>query len=167
VKKRYLIAIVIAGIILIMMSAIHFFETPSKGDVALPFTLKDTAGNEISLESERGKVVLLHFWAPWCEVCMAEVPVIEKLYDDFKGRDLALLTVLVDDDGRHIPAIKKRTPIDYPVLIDPEGEVADSYRVWGVPESLIIGRDGVILDRWATATDYAKAKAQLEHYLSR
>lgn len=166
-KKRYLIAIVIAGIILIVISAIHFFERPKSGDVAPPFTLKDISGKEISLESEKGKIVFLNFWSTWCGVCLSEVPTIEKLYEEFKGRDVEVLTVLVDDDGRNLKDIKKKMVLNYPVATDPEGKTADSYQVWGVPESFIIGRDGVILERSPAAINYSKMKRSLEDYLAR
>ncbi len=166
-KKRYLIAIVIAGIILIVMSAIHFFERPRTGDVAPAFTLKDTAGGQVSLDSAKGKLVLLHFWSTWCGACLSEIPTIGKLHDEFKGKGVAVLTVLVDDDGRDLADIARRTPINYPVLLDPKGETADSYQVWGVPETFIIDRAGVILDRTAATLNYAETKKFLEARLAR
>lgn len=165
-KKRYLIAIMIAGIILTVMSAYHFWARPKSGDMAPPFTLKDISGKEVSLENEKGRLVFLHFWSTWCWTCISEIPAVEKIYNEFEEKDLVVLTILVDDDGRNLSGIMKRTQINYPVLLDPEGSVADAYAVWGVPETFIIDRNGVILDRTASAINYNEVKRYLDLLLA-
>ena len=164
-KTRYLIVIMIAGIIIIVMSAIHFYKRPKTGDAAPPFKLADISGKQISLESHKGKIVFLHFWASWCGTCLSEIPAVERIYKEYEGKDLAVLTILVDDDGRSLSEIKKRTQLNYPVLLDPEGEVADAYQVWGVPETFVIDRNGVILERSASAIRYDEMKQHLDRLL--
>lgn len=166
-KTRYLIVILIAGIIIAVMSAIGLFEAPRRGDVAPSFVLSGFAGGEASLEKERGKFVLLHFWATWCGTCLSEIPVIEKLYEEFKDRNVAVVTILVDDDGAMLGPLKDRMNFTYPVYADPKGLVADSYQVWGVPETFVIDRDGVILNRTNSALDYPSFRKTLEGYLSK
>ena len=166
-KTRYLIVILIAGIIIAVMSAIGLFKGPGKGDAAPAFVLSGLSGSEASLEKERGKLVVLHFWATWCGTCLSELPVIEKLYNEFHDKGVAVVTVLVDDNGAMLAPLKERMNFTYPVYPDPDGLVADSYQVWGVPETFIIGPDGVILDRTRSAVDYPSFKKKLEGHLSK
>jgi len=167
VRTRYLIVIMIAGIIIIVMSAISFFGSPGKGDSAPQFALSDLSGKDVTLEGERGNIVVLNFWATWCGTCLSEIPVIEKIYREFKDKHVSVLTVLVDDDGGMIDSIKKRMNLTYPVYADPEGLVADSYQVWGVPETFIIDDGGIILDRFRSAVDYSTLRSRLEDHLSK
>ena len=161
-KTRYLIAIVIAGIIIVVMSAIRFFDRPGAGDAAPQFVLQDIQGVNHSFADYNGKTVFLHFWATWCGKCLQEIPEMEKLYGEYRDSDIVILSVLVDDDGSNLPAIKSRQPLDYTVLVDPQGEAADLYKVWGVPESFIIDRNGLIVLRSISAVKYGYIKARLE-----
>lgn len=157
-RRLFLILIAIAGIAFIVMSAIHYFKRPSKGDVAPAFSLTEISGQNISLEKNRGKTVLLHFWATWCNTCRYELPAIERLNERFKDRGLAVISVLVDENDAS--GVKQFFKITFPVLIDPEGLIADEYMVYGVPESFIIGPDGIILARFDGAVDWdSRSKA--------
>jgi len=152
VRKLFIIFIVIAGIAFIVMSAIHYFERPSKGDAAPVFSLAVSSGENVSLADYRGKVVLLHFWATWCNTCRYELPAIEELNRRFAGRGLNIISILVDEND--VSHAKEFFKITFPVLEDPEGAVADQYMVYGVPESFIIGPDGVILARFNGAVNW-------------
>lgn len=165
-KTRYLIVIVIAGIIIAVMSAIHFYERPKVGDIAPSFQLKTTEGKDVSLSDYSGKTVFLHFWSSSCGTCLSEIPTMEKFYNEFQHKDFVFLTILVDDDGRNLPEIRKRTPLTYPILMDTEGAVADAYEVWGVPESFFIDRNGIILERTTSKTDYNEARQYLDRLLT-
>lgn len=151
-RRLFIIFIIIAGITVIVMSAIHYFQRPSKGDAAPAFTLTELSGKTVSLEEFRGKYVLLHFWATWCGTCRYELPAIEKLNRKFAGRGLAVISVLVDE--KVFPDIKNIFKITFPVFSDPEGAVADEYMVYGVPESFIIDREGIILARFNGSVDW-------------
>jgi peroxiredoxin len=145
VRRLSIIFILIAGIAFIVMSAIHYFKRPSKGDIAPPFSLEEISGQSISLEEYRGKFVLLHFWATWCGTCRYELPAIENLNEKFKDSGLVVVSVLADDKA--VPGLKQIFKITFPVLLDPEGAVADKYMVYGVPESFIIDPEGIIVSR--------------------
>lgn len=166
-KTRYLIVILIAGIIVTVMSAIGFFSGPRRGDTAPQFVLHDLSGREVALQGERGNIVVLNFWATWCGTCISEVPVIEKIYREFREKHVSVITVLVDDDGGMLETLKKRMELTYPVYPDPDGLVADSYQVWGVPETFIIDDGGMILDRFRSAVDYKTLSTRLEEHLSK
>ncbi len=166
-RTRYLIAIVIAGIILTVMSAISFFERPKIGDAAPPFELKDASGAAWSLESFRGRTVLLHFWATWCGTCLSELPALESAYRELGGGSVAIVTILTDDEGRSLSALKGRTPISFPVLLDMDGTVSDAYEVWGVPVSFLIDVNGVIVGRTSSPLTYNSLMSLLQIPLTR
>lgn len=158
-KKRYWILLTIAGIVIIAMSAYHYIKLPKRGDLAPSFSLKETSGKIVSLDEYRGKIVLLHFWASWCNVCRYELPAVERLYNQFKDKGLVVLSILEEEDLSLNDAVrlKKTFALTLPVLLDDNAEVADKYMSYGVPESFIIGRDGVILERIPGAVNWNDA----------
>lgn len=155
-KKRYWIAFGIAGIIIIVMSAYHFWQRPTRGDIAPPFTLRDLSGKSISLADYRENFILLHFWNTRCDVCRYELAAVEHLNQKFKDRGLVILSVLVDEEKTKDleSTIDSMAHVTFPVLLDSDGVVADVYQVYGVPESFIIGRDGIILERLTGGIDW-------------
>ena len=87
------------------------------GDQAPDFLLEDTAGNQVSLASLRGKVVLVNFWATWCPPCRAEMPSMEKLNEAMAGEDFVMLAINVEENGRSIvPEFLKKSPHKFSVL---------------------------------------------------
>lgn len=106
------------------------------------------SGSSLSLEELRGKVVLLNFWATWCKPCEDEMPAMERLYRALGGSDFELVAVSVDDDEAVVNAFVDRLGLSFPVLLDRTKEVASAYQTFRFPESLLIGRDGVVLERY-------------------
>jgi peroxiredoxin/outer membrane lipoprotein-sorting protein len=113
------------------------------GKDAIAFSLKDLDGNQVDLQSLKDKVVLLDFWASWCGPCVRELPHIEKLHRDFKDRGLVVLGVN-DDEAEVARAFLKKNGYTFTNLVDEGREVSMKYRVSGVPQVLIIGREGKI-----------------------
>jgi thiol-disulfide isomerase/thioredoxin len=128
----------------------------SIGDVAPGFLLQDTKGNKVSLQSLRGKVVLVNFWATWCPPCRAEMPSMEKLNEAMAGEDFVLLAINVEENGRDVvPAFLEKSPHSFTVLYDDQGVVQKQYGVYKFPESFVIRKDGVIDDKVIGAIDWA------------
>lgn len=116
------------------------------------FTLPDPAGRKVSLKDYRGKVVFLAFWATWCEFCREELPAIESLYRDYKGKGLEIVAVNIKDKRDDALAFIRKHRISYPVLMDPEGEVGLLYGAYATPTVYLIDRNGVVLARqWGPA----------------
>jgi len=87
------------------------------GDIAPAFQLEDTAGNKVSLEDLRGKVVLVNFWATWCPPCRAEMPSMEKLNAAMADDDFVMLAINVEENGRTvIPALSSTQPWPMTIL---------------------------------------------------
>jgi peroxiredoxin len=128
----------------------------AEGGVDAPdFKLKDYAGREIQLSSLRGRVVLVNFWATWCQTCVVEMPSLDQLAAAEKGKPFTLLAVSVDENWDVVRNFfAQGTTLT--VLLDPDKSVPPKYGTDKFPESFLIDRDGkvryyVISDRnWAS-----------------
>lgn len=117
---------------------------------AVGFELKDQYGNLHSLEDYRGKTIFLNFWATWCPPCKAELPDIQKLYEKSptEGEDAVIvLGVAAPNMGQEgseeeITAFLEENGYTYPVLMDTEGELFNSYGIMSFPTTFMIDRDG-------------------------
>ena len=109
------------------------------------FTIKDVDGNQVSLASYKGKVVLLNFWATWCGPCKAEIPGFVRLQEKYRDK-LVIVGYSVDDTAEKAKAYAAEYKMNYPILLG-EGreDVQDAYGpIWGIPASFIISKDGKV-----------------------
>ena len=126
------------------------------------FTLPNPDGRKVSLKDFRGKVVFLNFWATWCEFCKDEMPAMDRLYREFRGKGLEIVAVNVKDKRADALAFAKQLKITYPIVMDPEGEVGLLYGAFGMPTTYLIDRKGVVLARlWGPADWYSPAARKL------
>jgi peroxiredoxin len=133
-------------------------ERPAAPDFVLP----EPGGRKVSLRDYRGKVVFLAFWATWCEFCREELPALERLYGEFRGRGLEIVAVNIKDRRDDALAFVKQHRLSYPVLMDPEGEVGLLYGAYVTPTVYLIDRKGAVLARmWGPAGWYSPAARKL------
>lgn len=141
------------------------FRPVIAGEPAPSFVVQDLQGQRVSLGDYEDKVLLLNIWATWCAPCREEMPSMERLYRDVDDADFEILAVSVDAapgerDGGGRPGASKDKLADFaaeygltfPILHNPSGDIQGTYQTTGVPESFVIGRDGVIQRRIAGAT---------------
>lgn len=110
------------------------------------FTLEDLNGNMVKLSSLKGKKVFLNFWATWCPPCKAEMPDIEKLYQETKDNDLIILAVNSGEDKKAVENFMNENNYNFTVLLDVKGEVSRLYQVTGIPTSYFIDTGGFLDD---------------------
>jgi peroxiredoxin len=123
-------------------------EYPSEAFLAPRFELPSLAGGKVNLMDYRGKVVFINFWATWCGTCEVEMPAMENLYNRFKDHGFEMLTISIDKDQTLIEPFMKKYGLTFPVLLDPESEVAKKdYKTTGVPETFIVDRQGIIVHK--------------------
>lgn len=115
---------------------------------AAPFSLKDLSGKTVKLSDFRGKVVLLDFWATWCDSCLESLPVYQKLHETRRQDGLVVLGVDEDSRAKGVAAFASKHGVSYPVLLDSDKEAYYAYRVRGLPTAFLIGRDGAVARRW-------------------
>jgi peroxiredoxin len=127
------------------------------GGVAPDISTYDLQGTPRSLADYRGKVVLLNIWATWCTPCKAEMPSMQRLYEEIQDEDFQVLAVSIDrapseDDPTNPLDGKLRSFADslgltFTILHDPSGEITTAYQSTGVPESFVLDRQGIIVER--------------------
>jgi cytochrome c biogenesis protein CcmG/thiol:disulfide interchange protein DsbE len=154
IPRRVLYAILLlAGLAWIFFSADKTgastsgrIPAPQKGFLAPDFSLATPKGEKISLSGLKGQAVLVNIWATWCPPCRAEMPAIEKLYEEYKGQGLVVLGVnsTVQDNPLDIVPFVNEYGLNFPILLDETGEVARKYDLRSLPSSFFINRDGTI-----------------------
>jgi thiol-disulfide isomerase/thioredoxin len=114
---------------------------------ALDFTLKTLEGEEVTLTSMKGKVVLLDFWATWCGPCREAVPHLVALHKRYQEKGLILIGMSADKgEGDVVRRFVKSMDIPYPIIITPE-EVIRGYGVTALPTTVFIDREGKIREK--------------------
>jgi peroxiredoxin len=104
----------------------------------------DLNGRTIQMSGLRGKVVIVDFWASWCEPCREEMPVLDRLYRDLRERGLVVVGVSVDRTIGNVNGFLRRTPVSFPIVHDANHEIANRYAPPRMPSSYIIDRRGVV-----------------------
>jgi peroxiredoxin len=114
----------------------------------LNFMLKDLAGRDFSLASQKGKVILLDFWATWCAPCKVEIPWFAEFQTRYGPRGLAVIGVSVDDTPGKLKPFVQQYKMNYPVLLGDGRDDLMGPRGFGTmgvfPRTFVIGRDGRI-----------------------
>src|SRR6185312_16610496 len=98
-----------------------------KGKPTPPLALRDLAGKQVDLASLKGRVVLVNFWATWCEPCIAEMPSIQRLQARLGGKPFTVLAVNYGESSAKVRAWLKKSGIALDVLLDPDTEAADAW----------------------------------------
>jgi peroxiredoxin len=115
-------------------------------EAALAFTAATPDGGGVRLAELAGRVVLLNFWATWCEPCREEMPAMERLARAYGPRGLVVLALSVDRDAASVvPSFLRRHGLTFRVGLDPDQAIARLYRVWALPSTFILDRTGAPL----------------------
>ena len=139
------------------------FDPVIAGAPAPVFRVAALDGRPVTLDDYGDKVILLNVWATWCAPCREEMPSMQRLYEEMAGRDFEILAVSVDEAvGGAVPkealeAFAADFGLTFPILHSPPDSPDDIQRMYqttGVPESFLIGRDGVIYRRLSGATSW-------------
>ncbi len=147
--------------------------TAGVGSRAPSFTAMtlDSMPREKSLSDYSGDVVLLNLWATWCAPCRVEMPSIQSLHDAYAERGLKVVAVSVDAGGteEQIRAFADSLGLTFEILHDSTGGIQRAYLTTGVPETVVIGRDGIIRKRVRGAIhwDSPANRALVEQLLAR
>jgi thiol-disulfide isomerase/thioredoxin len=115
------------------------------GQAAPTFQAKALDGKStLSLDSYKGQVIYLDFWASWCGPCAAALPAIDQLQKEFADKGFQVLAVNVDQDVKDARRFLSRRPVGYPSVADPTGSIPTSFDVETMPTSFLIDRNGVV-----------------------
>jgi DsbE subfamily thiol:disulfide oxidoreductase len=121
---------------------------PQIGDRVPDFVLPRLDGKVQQLSNYRGKVVMLNLWATWCPPCIAEMPLLNELANDYAGQGLSIVGIAGDENADDVHDFVQETPLGFDVLLDPHGAVGTEYGITGYPETFLIDREGKLLAKF-------------------
>ena len=128
-----------------------------EGSMEAPgFTTEDAAGTRVDSASFRGRLVVLNFWATWCPPCRLEMPAMERLYQEFRGKGLEVVAVNFMESPELVRAFAEEQELTYPMLLDSRAEIAERYGVMRLPETVLIGRKGEVIAKTIGYKDWYK-----------
>jgi len=119
---------------------------PQQGFLAPDFELNTIEGETIKLSDLRGQAVLINLWATWCPPCRAEMPAIEKVYNEYRDEGFIVLAVNMtyQDAFSDIAPFISEYGLSFPILLDETSEVGTAYQLRSLPSSFFIDREGII-----------------------
>jgi peroxiredoxin len=115
------------------------------GGAAPAFSIETDAGGQFALDELRGKVVVLNFFATWCGACLMELPHVQKMWDEYKGReDFVLLVVGREETAESVAAFRKQHGYSFPMAADPQRAVYARFAKEFIPRTYVISPEGKI-----------------------
>ena len=132
------------GLTSVVLSGAASGPAPEIGKPAPDFTATTLEGQKVKLSALRGHPVWLTVGASWCQPCRAENPDIEAAWEKYRPAGLKLVAVFIQDDASTIRGYAERTGLTYPKIDDSSSQIADSYRILGIPSHFFIDSSGVL-----------------------
>jgi thiol-disulfide isomerase/thioredoxin len=149
-------AVVIGGVCVVLIAAgvavwlLLLQPTAAAPTIARPgapapqIALQVVGGGTSDLHAERGKVVVVNFWATWCEPCKSEMPGLQQLADELRDRSFMLYSVDLQEDAPQVEAFQRQYGLNLYAVLDDNGEVTRAYGVRALPATFLIDRQGVV-----------------------
>ena len=134
----------------------------SLGFAAVDFTLESLSGDTVQLADMQGRPVIVNFWATWCGPCKLEMPLIQEFFVRYSP-ELEVLAINFEEPIGDIQSFADELGLTFPVLLDPEGRIAELYQVRGFPTTFFIDREGIVQGVYLGTL----SKSVLEGYLAK
>ena len=117
------------------------------GEKMPAFSVHEVSGATFSMAQERGKVVLVNFWATWCGPCQVEMPLLEKsIWDKYKSNPKFAMVAIAREQTKDVVAgFRQHHPYTFPLAYDPDRSVYKQFADIGIPRTYVVGRDGKIV----------------------
>jgi len=119
-------------------------------------------GEGLNLEQYRGKVVVVDFWASWCQPCRRSFPWFGAMQRKYADRGLVIIGVNVDRERADAERFLKDVPAGFPIVFDPDGKLASTFEVPGMPSTYVFGPDGALVAKHIGFKEKAVADRETE-----
>jgi peroxiredoxin len=139
-------SILIMGVALMLATLVMACDKESKepqAPYAPDFTLQTIDGDTVTLSNLRGKPVMLIFWDTHCPACESQTPFVQAFYDEWSSEKVAVLTIAVGESAAVVQDFVGSQGFTYPVLLDQQARVAQTYGIPGVPVTFFIDAEGI------------------------
>jgi thiol-disulfide isomerase/thioredoxin len=123
-------------------------------------------GKPVAMKDQQGSVVVLDFWATWCGPCRASLPGLNKIYKELQDKGMKAFAVDLEESKETIQPVAEKLIPDIPVLLDEKSEVSKKYGVSGIPQTVVIGKDGKIKKVFIGSGNEAGIRAAVEKALA-
>jgi cytochrome c biogenesis protein CcmG/thiol:disulfide interchange protein DsbE len=140
------IVLLMGAFVFVLYASIHE-RTIGVDDTAPNFTITADNGKTVSVASFGGRLLVLNFWATWCEPCIAEVPSLDRFAKEMAGSGVVVLGVSVDKDPKAYRAFLSRANVSFMTARDPDAKISADYGTFKVPESYIIDSKGKVVQK--------------------
>jgi thiol-disulfide isomerase/thioredoxin len=134
----------LAAVFVCLLSTTTAVAAVREGEAPPPIGLSDTNGAPVDLQSLKGKVVLVDFWASWCGPCREEMPVLESLHEKYAEDGLVIVGVNIDRNPKKMRNFLKGSPVSFRIVSDRRLEVAGRYEPAAMPSSYFIDKQGKV-----------------------
>lgn len=114
------------------------------GKPAPDFTLKSLTGKNLNLTEQRGKIIVINFWASWCGPCRTEMPVLQKFYEKYQDLGVSVWGVNVEQENQAGRDFLADLNLSFPILFDASNTLSETYQVEAMPTTIIVDRDGLV-----------------------
>ena len=132
---------------------------PWKGKPTLPLVRSDLEGKQFDLKTMRGRVLVVNFWATWCEPCRDEMPSLERLRAKLAGKPFEVITVNFGEGAEKIAEFLGKEKVTLPVLLDPQKETAGDWGVRGLPMTFLVDAKGRVRYSVFGARDWSEGSS--------
>ncbi|MGM0437314.1 MAG: TlpA family protein disulfide reductase [Bacillota bacterium] len=162
-KKKTFVLSLIFIFLLGSFTLVNFQQTSAAeigtevGKKAPNFTLKNMDNQEVTLRELEGQKVFINFWASWCPPCKAEMPDIQKLYENY-GEDIKIIAVNLEEEKTKIENYLENENLDFTILLDKNKKVANQYLIRAIPTSYFLDENGIIIEKNLGVLSYDKMK---------
>ena len=133
---------------------------PWRGKATLELAAPSLEGARVDLRDLRGRVVIVNFWATWCEPCREEMPSLERLRDKLAGKPFAILAVNYGESREKVAKFLEREMVSLPVVLDTQKDVARAWDVGGLPMTFVVDAKGHVRYSVFGVRDWSDAAAQ-------
>lgn len=137
------------------------------GSPAQSFRAESLSGAPASLQSFRGKIVVLNLWASWCPPCRAEMPDLQRLYRTYKNRNVVVLGVNQGESAQRAGDFARSLQIDFPILLDQSQQYGRVYAALGLPSTFVIDPAGTVASGFDGALTFDQMTAAIRPLLGK
>jgi len=132
------------------------------GTPAPDFSLPRLDGGQIRLSDLHGRPVLVNFWASWCAPCRSEMPALDRIAREYEASGLVVVGVNQLEDPQTVEQFVQEFGLSFPIALDRDGTASRDWRVYGIPQTYLVGPDGVIRKAWGGPLTYESVVRALE-----
>ena len=162
--RTIILTVLASAVVYVVYSSLTMDKEKSldNGDEAPNFALTDLEGMKHVLEDYKGQGVFLNFWGTWCKPCEYEMPYIQSQYDQFKGKGVQVLAVNVNEADFVVEKFRDRHKLTFPIAIDKNNLVQQSYLINNLPATYLIDKDGRVVDYTTGSLTEEKIQQMME-----